>query len=1061
MRRPLLGLLAVICLSTSAAAQDDWPRFRGPNADGVAPDNAALPTKWNNTDNVAWAADVPGWGWSCPIVWGDRIFVTTVISDEKNLTPSKGLYLGQGVRTPAKGIHHWVVCCFDLNTGKELWKHEAHTGQPKVPRHPKSTYASETPTTDGERLYALFGDLGLYCYGLDGKPLWSQEIEPRKTVLDYGAAASPVVHDGQVIVVYDNLKGSWIAAFDAKTGDERWRKPRDETHSWATPFVWTNEVRTEIVVPGKKRNRSYSLDGKLLWEFDGKMSNLVIPSPFAAHGLCYIASGYVGDPHRPTFAVRPGASGDIAPDGDFKNAEFIAWYQGRSSSYNPSQIVYGDHLYTLFDRGFLTCHDAKTGEEVYDKRRFTPLGSFTASPFAYNGHLFFLSEDGLTYVVKAGPEFEIVERNDLDELCISSPAVAGDKLLIRTASKLYCLTEGAKLDAAASARLKPRRRASSAIDIWSATARGNREKVTQLLTSGVSVNARQAGSGSTPLNSAAVFGQTGIAKVLIEKGADVSIANKDGNTALHIASFFAHVEFVELLLEEGASVSIKSGRGETPLDVVSADWSPQLEGIYKSIGNLVGTELDLARIKQTRPKIAKLLREHAAKDAGRESGSAVPRGPSNRSLRAQTFSELKPTNWHQWRGPEANGVSRTATPPIEWSEGENIRWKMPIDGNGSSTPIIWDNKVFLLTAIDTGKVDPSLPKPEDQPERVFGIKYPNTTYRFAVLCLDRKTGKELWRRTATERIPHEGHHGDNDFASASPTTDGERLYCWFGSAGLFCYDLDGNRLWDRDLGKAYMGASLGEGCSPVVHDGRLVIVRDQQRQSAIEVLDARTGEMRWKADREEPNAWATPMILHHSGKTQVVTAASNMVRSYDLSDGEIIWQCSGLTGNVIPSPVVDGDVVYCMSGYQGCALLALPLSATGDISSSDAIVWTRSRGTPYVPSPLLYDGKLYFSQSNQAILSCLDSKTGDEIMDRTRLSGISRIYASPVGARGRVYITGRNGTTLVLQRSEELKMLATNKLDDQFDASPALAGNQLFLRGSNFLYCIVDGDLAE
>jgi outer membrane protein assembly factor BamB len=218
-----------------------------------------------------------------------------------------------------------MVYCFDLNTGEMLWKHEAHTGQPQVPRHPKSTYASETPTTDGNRLYVLFGDLGLWCYDLEGKLLWQRKIEPKKTEFDYGAASSPVVHDGQVIVVYDNLEASWIAAFDAQTGNERWRTPRDELRSWATPLVWTNPVRTEIVVPGENRNRGYSLDGKLLWEFDGRMSKLVIPSPFAAHGLCYIASGF-GDA-RPTFALRPGASGNIAADGDFENSRFIAWHQ--------------------------------------------------------------------------------------------------------------------------------------------------------------------------------------------------------------------------------------------------------------------------------------------------------------------------------------------------------------------------------------------------------------------------------------------------------------------------------------------------------------------------------------------------------------------------------------------------------------------------------------------------------------------------------------------------------------------------------------------------------------
>jgi hypothetical protein len=269
------------------------------------------------------------------------------------------------------------------------------------------------------------------------------------------------------------------------------------------------------------------------------MSNLVIPSPFAAHGLCYISSGYVGDDHRPTFAVRPGATGDLAPNGDFEDSQNIAWYQDKSSSYNPSQIVYGDYLYTLFDQGFLTCHEATTGKEVYGKSRFSPSGSFTASPFAFNGHLFFLSESGLTYVVKAGPDFEIVARNDLDELCLASPAVAGDKLLIRTASKLYCLSSGARLDAAEQARLQSRSRASSEPDIWSAAAEGNRDEVARLLAAGVSVNARQAGGGSTPLNTAAVFGNADMAKLLIEKGADVATANQDGNTALHIASFFA------------------------------------------------------------------------------------------------------------------------------------------------------------------------------------------------------------------------------------------------------------------------------------------------------------------------------------------------------------------------------------------------------------------------------------------------------------------------------------------------------------------------------------------
>lgn len=421
---------------------------------------------------------------------------------------------------------------------------------------------------------------------------------------------------------------------------------------------------------------------------------------------------------------------------------------------------------------------------------------------------------------------------------------------------------------------------------------------------------------------------------------------------------------------------------------------------------------------------------------------------------AADFEAEKADNWHQWRGPDANGVARQADPPLEWSEQKNVAWKVPLDGHGSSTPIVWGHKVFLLTAIDTGKVDPDLPKPEDQPERPFGITFPNTHYQFVVLCLDRRTGKELWRRVAIEKIPHAGHHGDNSFASASPTTDGERLYVWFGSAGFFCYDLAGELLWQRDLGNATMRRSFGEASSPVVHGDRVLLTRDQEDQSYLVALDTRTGETVWQVNRDEVSAWATPLVVEHNGRTQVITNASKRVRSYDLADGTLIWECGGQVGNVTPSPVANAETVYCMSGYRGNALFALPLDATGDITGTDKIVWSQDRGTPYVPSPLLYDGLLYFNQSNNAILSCVDAETGDTVIDRTRLPDVRRIYASPVGAAGRVYFMGRDGEALVLEHGTEFKVLATNRLDEGMDASPAIVGKQILLRGQKHLYCI-------
>ena len=413
-------------------------------------------------------------------------------------------------------------------------------------------------------------------------------------------------------------------------------------------------------------------------------------------------------------------------------------------------------------------------------------------------------------------------------------------------------------------------------------------------------------------------------------------------------------------------------------------------------------------------------------------------------------------NWPQLRGPLATGVSPMGNPPSEWSETKNVRWKIEVPGVGSSTPVVWNDKVFLLTAIATDQKVDTVPDPADQPMRPFGIKFPNRIHQFVVLCLDRATGKTLWQKTAVELLPHEGHHPDNDFASATPVTDGQHLWASFGSRGVFCFDMAGNLQWQRDFGDLTTRLSFGEGSSPALHGDTLVTTWDHDGQSFIVAQDAASGEVRWRKDRDEQSAWATPLIVERAGRTQVITNATTKVRSYDLATGDVLWECGGQVGNVTPSPVANDSLVFCMSGYRGSALYALPFDQSGDLTGTDKIAWKHDRGTPYIPSPLLYGHRLYFVQSNDGILSCLDAATGKVLIDRTRLPDVRRIYASPVGAAGRVYLTSRDGTTLVIRHADTFEVLATNKLDDDIDASAAIAGEELFLRGTKFLYCLAE-----
>jgi outer membrane protein assembly factor BamB len=426
---------AVILTWTAAAASNDWPQFRGSSA-GVAADDPALPETWSTSENVAWAVDVPGLGWSSPVVWGDQIFITSVISSGKATPPQKGLFAGT-MLYDAKVPHRWMVYAIDFATGRVRWERELRNFVPPKPKHLKNSFASETPVTDGERVYVLFADIGLFAFDMQGNLAWAKEMTPMDREFGYGSGASPVVHKNRVYIVNDNEAKSFVAAYDARTGAELWRIDRDEESNWSTPFVWEHEQRTEIVTAGTGKVRSYDLDGKLLWELKG-MTWINVPTPFARHGLLYISSGWVGDAVRPVYAIRPGASGDISlKEGETANA-YITWYQRQLGTYNTSPLVYGDYFYTLFDRGFLACHDARTGKQIYGRQRIAgDTSGFTASPWAYNGRIFVLSEDGDTFVIQAGPEFKVLGKNSLDEMVLATPAVARGSVIIRTQSKLY------------------------------------------------------------------------------------------------------------------------------------------------------------------------------------------------------------------------------------------------------------------------------------------------------------------------------------------------------------------------------------------------------------------------------------------------------------------------------------------------------------------------------------------------------------------------------------------------------------------------------------------------
>ncbi len=431
----LAGLLFSVLVPHLSAQTKNWPQFRGPNVDGLG-EGATLPDSWSTTENVVWKTDLPGWGWSSPVIWDKRIFVTAVVHDGPRDKMFAGGYPGGSFKPTNE--HRWMTYCVDFDTGKIVWEREAHKGLPPQPRHPRNSYASETPICDGERVYAYFANIGMFCYDLKGKPIWEKRFDSYPMRDHWNTGASPVLHKDRLFIVNDNEKESFMIALDKATGKQIWRADRAERSNWATPHVWENEQRTEIVTIGTNKARSYDVDGKVLWEINGTSGwGLVSQIPMSKHGLLYLGAGYH---YGALYAIRPGASGDISLKGGARSNQWIAWSQPKGSSIHPGYLISGERLYVLFDAGLLSCSNAKTGETIFPRERLeTGGGRFYASPWAYNGKVFLLNEDGTTYVIEDCPKFNLIRKNKLDDYTWATPAIAQGSLFLRTYTKLYRL----------------------------------------------------------------------------------------------------------------------------------------------------------------------------------------------------------------------------------------------------------------------------------------------------------------------------------------------------------------------------------------------------------------------------------------------------------------------------------------------------------------------------------------------------------------------------------------------------------------------------------------------
>jgi len=460
----------ILVQSTVTAGQrpkssNQWPRFRGPTSNPVA-ENPKLPVSWSKTENVEWAAEVPGVGWSSPVVWGNRVFITAATSDKPMKQPRPGVdfsneYMAelrkQGLSAeeinkklyerdremPEELVISLMLFCYDLESGKKFWEREMYKGRPAGGRHSKNSFASETPTTDGERVYVYLTDYGLFAFDFAGKPAWATPLKSHATTRDWGTGASPALHKDRLFVLNDNEEQSFVAAFDTRSGKEVWRTPRTvqpaRKTGWSTPFVWENRVRTELVTLGPGVAISYGLDGKELWRMN-RMGGYAIQSPFAWNDLLFITSGAGGDDNRPIVAVRAGGSGDITPADPATSNAHVVWFDRRAGgTYLPTPVLYKTALYVLNDKGIFSRHDAETGQRIYQSRVAPGAATFTASPWAYNGRVFAMSEEGDTYVIEAGEQYKLERVNSLGDFSMATPAIVGDRLLIRTQHRLYSI----------------------------------------------------------------------------------------------------------------------------------------------------------------------------------------------------------------------------------------------------------------------------------------------------------------------------------------------------------------------------------------------------------------------------------------------------------------------------------------------------------------------------------------------------------------------------------------------------------------------------------------------